>query len=169
LPLSTRTSSYLTPRQVKNVWNAAVWVIERGAAAGGLHSHTLLHIPEDHLNDFIAMLPEWVDIEAGDLRGAEDNTIARSVLNDNGSAVWQLDERYDQSAKPLQYMLKGLKRGSAGFIRHQDSSGNIRKVPRKLYNINPKNAGMVTGKRIGFTNNLGPAARLRHQQERLAT
>jgi len=130
-----------------------VWAIERGQTAGGLHSHVLIHLPWQHRMDFCAMLPAWTGIEAS-AKQLKGRTAARAI-----DGQWQVDRvKSGTQQKLLRYMLKGFP-GFAGTTTRRGET-----VQRRLYNITHQPQGLVTGKRCGTSNNIGPTARKRWKE-----
>jgi hypothetical protein len=114
------------------------WSLE--AQHVGVHSHILLHIPRGQLAAFTRMLPSWLGID--DLPrdewhhwGAKSHTQAVGT-----DGIWRLDRIYNLAGLE-RYILKGAQGAHLGW--------GIRYVPQ----------GKIVGKRCGFSNNIGPAAR----------
>jgi hypothetical protein len=131
----------------REVIPAYVWVIENGYRHGH-HSHIAIHVPQDLKQHFLTMVAQWVK------RGSGSNFLARGAVS--MSEDDHKRKNYHKSKRDLfRYMLKGCELEAA-----------------KLLNIKPdyEKAGDVAGKRSGFSQNLGPAARgKRSQKSRLAT
>ncbi len=116
----------------RGIDTAWVWVIENGREMG-LHSHILVHVPAAHFNAWKNMLPAWVDGDV-DAKTIHVTTIQYSKRQ---------DAALNRVKGTLKYLLKGTTSQSAALL-------GIRK----------ESQGIISGKRTGTSQNLGPAARL---------
>jgi len=121
----------------------AVWVLERGINTG-LHGHYLIHVPHRRLTGFKEMLPKWTGFEALPRDQWPPEQRQPHVLGYGQDGIWQLARVYN-SVGLQRYILKGVKdRWRSRGIRHRDQ-------------------GIVIGKRVGNTHNLGEPARSSYQ------
>jgi len=120
-----------------------LWSVEANKHGEGEHSHILLNLPTRRRNlvrDFSAMLPAWTNTELLDKKTAHwaNGKPSKGTVACGGyaympySPIWVLQRRYDDSDKLLNYFV--------------------------LKASQPHNHCTVIGKRIGCSNNLGPAA-----------
>lgn len=115
-----------------------IWSVEPNKFGPGHHTHTLLHLPRGFARDFAEMLPQWTNTELLDAASARwegkkapKGTIACGGYADSADTpLWLLQRRYDQSDRLLEYVIKASQR---------------------------HNRGLVIGKRLGFSNSIGPA------------
>jgi len=129
---------------------AAIWVLERGDL-GGLHTHTLIHIPERLLADFIEMVPRWTDVESiPKSEWSREVGRLKGVAACGGEGFWLVQQVYDQGTRPMRYMLKGAP-------RQQPNGKWAPYVMMKSHS----SQGIIQGKRSGLSNSLGPQARRR--------
>jgi len=119
-----------------------VWSVEPNKHGEGAHTHTLLSLPTRRRNmvrDLSERLPGWTNTEPLDKKTAQwgKGKMPRGTVACGGypdlpwSPIWCLQRRYDNSPRLISYVLK----------YGQDN-----------------NRGNVVGKRLGMSNNLGPAA-----------
>jgi len=117
-----------------------VWALE--AQHVGVHSHILIHIPRGSLAAFTRTLPGWLGVEVlprDKWRQFRSTTYTKAVGVDG---IWRLDRIYNLVGLE-RYVLKGAQGARLGW--------GIKYVPQ----------GRIVGKRCGFSNNIGPAARER--------
>lgn len=117
--------------QYRGAQPAFVWVVENGREMG-LHTHILLHVPSEHLAAWKRMLPVWVD---GDV---QRKTIHVKTIP------------YPKGPKAGLNSVKGVRKYLAKGISSQSAAN---------FGIVPQEQGSVVGKRVGTSQNLGPAAR----------
>ena len=115
---------------------AYVWSIENGAALGH-HSHILIHVPSALYCEFRKMIPKWIDGEP-DQSGATKTY--RSTQIRYGFGI----NRWNRLKGVVRYILKGV----------ESESANLLKI-----NPRPDKAGIVFGRRIGTSQNIGRAGR----------
>jgi hypothetical protein len=117
-----------------------VWALE--AQHVGVHSHILIHIPRRKLAAFTREIPRWLGVGVlprDQWRQFNSKTYTQAVGEDG---IWRLDRIYNLVGLE-RYILKGAQGARLG--------GGIKYVPQ----------GRIVGKRCGFSNNIGPAARER--------
>lgn len=115
---------------------AYIWSIENGPVLGH-HSHIFCHVPLDLARGFKKMVPAWIDGDV-DQDGATKTFKVTTIKY--GAGV----NRLNRLKGVMRYILKGLEEDAA-----------------LLLGIEPRydKAGVVTGKRIGTSENIGRAAR----------
>jgi len=117
---------------------AYCWAIENGQL-NGLHGHIVAHVPPALFKAFRVMLNRWLTRLGGSVdRGTIKVTRVRYGTRDG--------HQLNAIKGLVKYILKGLEHQAGELI-------GVR--------VNPYAAGMVVGKRIGFSQSLGPTARAR--------
>lgn len=121
-----------------------LWTVEPDTHGKGCHVHTLIHLPRHLARGFADMLPIWTNTEPLDPKAVRKakakyrqkypkNSVAWCGYPDElESPVCHLQRRYDNSPRLVRYLLKS----ELSQPRHQ---------------------GKVVGKRIGYSNAIGPA------------
>lgn len=119
----------------------AIWVAEKGELFGGLHVHVHLHIPSKPRRlrrDFVAMMGEWTGVGLDPVNRRNCHVIGQAEVEWPGeSTAWEVECCYGEEKgerRVQNYMLKSRSRW---------------------------HGSRIVGKRCGFSNNLGPAARAR--------
>jgi hypothetical protein len=115
---------------------AYVWAIENGSVWGH-HSHILVHIPSHLYWDFKKMAPRWIDGEP-DQSGHTKTFWPEQIRYGFGVNRW------NSLKGVVRYILKGVESEWACLFGIE---------PR------PDKAGIVFGKRVGTSQNIGRAAR----------
>ena len=118
---------------------AYVWVIENGSV-WGYHSHIMIHVPSHLYTDFKKMLPRWIDGEP-DLSGHTRTCMPKPIKYGFGINRW------NRLKGVVRYILKGV----------ESEAANLLKI-----NPRPDKAGIVFGRRVGTSENIGQAARKRN-------
>ena len=113
-----------------------VWSIENGYTLG-YHSHIFCHVPRQHLKGFRSKLPKWID---GDVDQAGPVQTFKVTTIKYGAGV----DRLNRLKGVTRYILKAANDDTA-----------------QMFNIvqRPDKAGIVTGKRLGTSQNIGRKAR----------
>jgi hypothetical protein len=140
---------------------AFAWVRENDAGNGmkGAHVHILLHIPPAAGPAFLRRLPSWARLAAGGRLERRTGRIigpayVRGAVNTRrigGTLAARSDVHAANLAGTLAYVLKGVDDDAAAVL-----------------GITQREAGgLVQGKRVGWSENIGAAAR-RNATQRLA-
>lgn len=116
---------------------AYVWSIENGPALG-YHSHIFCHVPTDLFRSFKRMVPGWIDGEPN--QSGPTKTFKVTTIK-YGVGV----RRLNRLKGVTRYILKAANDETAELF------GIIQK---------PQSAGVVFGKRLGTSQNIGRAARV---------
>jgi hypothetical protein len=132
----------------RNVPLVCLWSIEPDKIGKGLHSHTLIHLPRDCVKGFAEMLLTWTNTQALDLKTAkwERKKLPKGAVSCGGyadtpwSPTWLLQRRYNASPRLAGYLLKADPYQS-------------------------KHHGRVIGKRLGYSNSIGPASWLKTPEQ----
>jgi len=125
---------------------AYIWSIEQGRV-WGYHSHFLIHVPPKLFRSFKKIVPNWID---GDVdQSGPAKTFDIQKIN-SGYGLAQLN--------PLKgvtrYLLKAANDEAAEIL-------SIRQEPQK--------AGIVVGKRVGTSQNIGRGARAKSSESKGAS
>lgn len=115
---------------------AYVWSIENGAALG-YHSHIFLHVPPQYFRPFMAKLPDWID---GDVDQSGGTRTYRVTTIKYGTGM----NRLNPLKGVTRYILKAA----------NDETSEMFCIIQR-----PDKAGVVVGKRIGTSQNIGRKAR----------
>ncbi len=115
---------------------AYVWSIENGAVLG-YHSHIFVHVPRLLLKGFRKRLPQWIGGNVD--QSGPTKTYAITTIKYGGGI-----RRWNRLKGVTRYILKAANDETAEMF-------NI--IPR------PDKAGVVVGKRIGTSQNIGRKAR----------
>jgi hypothetical protein len=122
----------------------SLWVVEPDKIGKGCHVHTLLYLPRRLVPAFVEMLPAWTNTQPLDAREVRKAKTKYRQKYSKGAVAWcgypeqmespvcLLQRRYDGSERLVRYLLKA----EAAQPRHH---------------------GKVVGKRIGYSNFIGPA------------
>jgi len=87
----------------KGVRLAAIWVLERGDL-DSLHAHTLIHVPEGLLADFVEMMPHWTDVVSIPKRDWSKAVRRRKGVEGCGSDdFWLVQSVYNQGTRLMRY------------------------------------------------------------------
>jgi hypothetical protein len=118
---------------------AYVWSIEQGRV-WGYHSHVLIHVPLKLIGSFKKSVPNWIN---GDVdQSGHAKTFDIQKIN-AGYGIAQLN--------PLKGITRYLLKAA------NDEVSEILSIRRE-----PQKAGIVVGKRVGTSQNIGRAARIKH-------
>ncbi|MBT4589589.1 MAG: hypothetical protein HON14_17440 [Rhodospirillaceae bacterium] len=122
---------------------AYVWVIESGPIKG-LHSHILIHVPDELIEAFQKISKSWI-------KGKLDQSGSSKTYVNKPQRYGKCPDRLKQVKGTIKYMLKAVNKPSGKLI-------GVDPVPTK--------AGYVAGKRLGTSRNLGQDARRKHAENK---
>jgi hypothetical protein len=124
------------PKNIKKVAATYVWVQEGASKQAAIH--WAVHIPPELRQDFLRLLPFWI---ASVVDAASSKTKRVSAVAPVQVGVVKVTKIYNMTGLK-RYLLKGMD-----------------PVYAPLYKIKHIPQGRVVGRRSGFSQNLGPAAR----------
>jgi hypothetical protein len=141
--------------QLPHAW---IWAFERGCRFG-LHTHILVHVPEDYYDRF----RNWV--HHGFTTMTEHKP--RAYRDEEGNVVKILHLEIDSHCKVqeqwrhFRYIMKGIGAG----VFHDPTDPHIRRPVEKVTGIKRRTQGTVSTKRLGTSRMLDEKARRYHTAE----
>ena len=124
---------------------AYIWIRENDSDGKGSHVHLLLHVPPGAARRFTTLQRRWIRHVTG--KPYRVNTLHTSRIGGKVNAAETMPDTYRANlANVVAYVLKGAEPGAAQFL-------GLTKLEA---------GGRVIGKRCGWSENIGAAARAQH-------